>query len=262
MAGDYGGASTQFEMAVATSEEVYGTHLYNAACAAALAGDHDAAFARLNARINKEPDWYVDDPTADNDLASLHDDARWSNYVDTMTARRDRIEANFDKPLRARLQEIAQSDQNIRYEFLEAYRASEKNQALIDSLTREMQRVDSINQEAIGNILDTRGFVGSDKVGNACAVFWLVIQHAPLELQKKYFPLFEQASRRGDISLENIAMMDDRIAMFEGRTQRYGSQIVDGKLYQLLDPDKVDQWRHEMNMPPLADYLMQMGISR
>ena len=262
MAGDYGGASRQFEMAFATGEEVYGTHLYNAACAAALAGNHDAAFARLSARINKEPDWYVDDPTADNDLASLHDDARWSNYVDTMTARRDRIEANFDKPLRARLQEIAQSDQSIRYEFLEAYRANEKNQALIDSLTREMQRIDSINQEAICNILDTRGFVGSDKVGNACAVFWLVIQHAPLELQKKYFPLFEQASRRGDISLENIAMMDDRIAMFEGRPQRYGSQIVDGKLYQLLDPDKVDQWRHEMNMPPLADYLMQMGISR
>ncbi|MBR1551699.1 MAG: tetratricopeptide repeat protein [Muribaculaceae bacterium] len=261
MAGDFSGAYRQFEMAFATGNEIHGAHLYNAACAAALAGEKNAAFAWLNARLNKEPDWYVDDPAADNDLASLHDDARWSNYVDTLMARRDRIEANFDKPLRAQLQEIAQSDQSIRYEFLEAYRAAGQNQALIDSLTHAMQRVDSINQAAICHILDTRGFVGSDKVGNACAVFWLVIQHAPVELQKKYFPLFEQASQRGDISQECIAMMDDRIAMFEGRPQKYGSQIVDGRLYQLLDPEKVDQWRHDMGMPPLADYLMQMGIS-
>ena len=261
MAGDFSGAYRQFEIAFATGNEIHGAHLYNAACAAALAGEKNAAFAWLNARLNKEPDWYVDDPAADNDLASLHDDARWSNYVDTLMARRDRIEANFDKPLRAQLQEIAQSDQSIRYEFLEAYRAAGQNQALIDSLTHAMQRVDSINQAAICHILDTRGFVGSDKVGNACAVFWLVIQHAPVELQKKYFPLFEQASQRGDISQECIAMMDDRIAMFEGRPQKYGSQIVDGRLYQLLDPEKVDQWRHDMGMPPLADYLMQMGIS-
>ena len=99
-------------------------------------------------------------------------------------------------------------------------------------------------------------------MGNACAVFWLVIQHAPVELQKKYFNLFEQAARNGDISLEQVAMMDDRIAMHEGLPQRYGSQIVDGKLYQLLNPDKVDQWRKEMGMPPLDDYLKQMGANR
>lgn len=262
MAGDYAGASKQFAMAFCTGEEIAGSHLYNAACAAALAGDHNSAFARLNARLSHDPNWYVDDPAADRDLASLHTDKRWHAYCDTIMARRDRIEAHFDKPLRARLQEIGGRDQEIRYEFLEAYRAPVCDQARIDSLTREMQIVDSINQVAICNILDKHGFVGSDKVGNACAVFWLVIQHAPVELQKKYFNLFEQAAHNGDISLEQVAMMDDRIAMHEGRPQRYGSQIVDGKLYRLLNPDKVDQWRKEMGMPPLDDYLKQMGASR
>lgn len=262
MAGDYAGASKQFAMAFSTGDEIAGSHLYNAACAAALAGDHDSAFARLNARLSHDPNWYVDDPAADRDLASLHTDKRWHAYCDTIMARRDRIEAHFDKPLRARLQEIGSRDQEIRYEFLEAYRAPVRDQARIDSLTREMQLVDSINQVAICNILDKHGFVGSDKVGNACAVFWLVIQHAPVELQKKYFNLFERAAHNGDISLEQVAMMDDRIAMHEGRPQRYGSQIVDGKLYRLLNPDKVDQWRKEMGMPPLDDYLKQMGASR
>lgn len=262
MAGDYAGASKQFAMAFSTGDEIAGSHLYNAACAAALAGDHNSAFARLNARLSHDPNWYVDDPAADRDLASLHTDKRWHAYCDTIMARRDRIEAHFDKPLRARLQEIGGRDQEIRYEFLEAYRAPVRDQARIDSLTREMQLVDSINQVAICNILDKYGFVGSDKVGNACAVFWLVIQHAPVELQKKYFNLFERAAHNGDISLEQVAMMDDRIAMHEGRPQRYGSQIVDGKLYRLLNPDKVDQWRKEMGMPPLDDYLKQMGASR
>ena len=262
MKGDYAGASRQFELAFATSEKPYGYHLYNAACAAALAGHSDLAFARLQARLNYEPDWYVDEPEADNDLASLHSDPRWRAYADTVAARRHRIEANYDKPLRARLQAIAQSDQSIRYEFLNAYCAPERDQTLIDSLTREMQRIDSINQAAICDILDTQGFAGSDKVGNACAVFWLVIQHSPVELQKKYFSLFEEASLRGDISRENIAMMDDRIAMHEGRPQKYGSQIVDGVLYQLLDPDSVDRWRQEVGMQPLADYLRQMGATR
>ena len=262
MAADFAGASRQFALAFSTGEEIIGSHLYNAACAAARAGDYDSAFMRLNARLRREPNWYVDEPCGDPDLASLHTDTRWQAYCDTIMARRDRIEANFDKPLRARLQEIGSRDQEIRYEFLEAYRAPVRDQARIDSLTREMQLVDSINQVAICDILDKHGFVGSDKVGNACAVFWLVIQHAPVELQKKYFNLFEQAARNGDISLEQVAMMDDRIAMHEGLPQRYGSQIVDGKLYQLLNPDKVDQWRKEMGMPPLDDYLKQMGANR
>lgn len=260
MAGDYAGASRLFDHAFAVSHDIPGQHLYNAACAAAQAGLNDVAFRRLNARFENEPNWYVDDPNVDTDLASLHSDLRWKAYVDTIIARRDRIEAGYDKPLRAQLQAIAQRDQDIRHEFLNAYRATPRNQTLIDSLARQMQRIDSVNQAEICHILDTRGCVGSDLVGNASSVFWLVIQHAPVELQRRYFPLFVQAAQRGDLALENVAMMDDRIAMFEGRPQRYGTQIVDGKLYQLLDPAKVDLWRHEMGMQPLADYLRQMGV--
>ena len=65
-----------------------------------------------------------------------------------------------------------------------------------------------------------------------------------------------------DLARETVAMMDDRIAVFEGRPQKYGSQIVDGALYPLLNPDKTDQWRREMGMPPLEDYLRQMGVRK
>ena len=61
--------------------------------------------------------------------------------------------------------------------------------------------------------------------------------------------------------------MDDRIAMFEGRPQKYGSQIVENEkgqrvIYNLLDPAKVDQWRSEMDLNPLSDYMKQMGVEQ
>ncbi|EKC43802.1 hypothetical protein OBE_17811, partial [human gut metagenome] len=39
---------------------------------------------------------------------------------------------------------------------------------------------------------------------------------------KEYLPLFLKAAERGDIPRENVAMMEDRICLFEGRPQRYG----------------------------------------
>ena len=150
---------------------------------------------------------------------------------------------------------------------MNAYNAQPRNQALVDSLTNEMQRIDSINQSEICDILDSRGFVGKDVVGDACAVYWLVIQHSPVELQKKYFPMFVEAMHRGEMAKSQVAMMDDRIAMFEGRPQKYGSQIVENEkgqrvIYNLLDPAKVDQWRSEMDLNPLSDYMKQMGVEQ
>ena len=267
MQGDYVGASNAFDKAFTIKEKIQDNHLYNSACAAAMAGLNDKAFERLNMRLHRDPDWYVEDPNRDNDLVNIHSDKRWQTFCDTIARRRDRIEANYDKPLMARLRSIGRSDQDIRYEFLAAYNAQPRHQHLVDSLIIEMQKTDSINQKEICDILDTRGFVGKETVGDACAVYWLIIQHAPMELQKKYFQLFVDAMNRGDISKSQVAMMDDRIALFEQRPQKYGSQIVENEqgkrvIYQLLDPEKVDKWRKEMELNPLADYMKEMGVEQ
>lgn len=267
MKGDYLGASNAFDKAFTHKEQIQGSHLYNGACAAAMAGLTDKAFERLNMRLHRDSDWYVENPNEDHDLANIHADERWQAYCDTIARRRDRIEANYDKPLMLRLRSIGRSDQAIRYEFLAAYNAQPRNQQRVDSLIAEMQKTDSINQKEICDILDTRGFAGKETVGDACAVYWLIIQHAPVALQKKYFPLFVEAMNRGDIAKSQVAMMDDRIAMFEGRPQKYGSQIVEDEqgrrvVYRLLDPEKVDEWRKQMELNPLADYMKEMGVEQ
>ena len=63
---------------------------------------------------------------------------------------------------------------------------------------------------------------------------------------------------------DNIALLEDRIAMHEGRPQRYGSQVVENSegelvIYTLLDKDSVDIWRAAVGLNPLEEYAKQMN---
>ena len=54
------------------------------------------------------------------------------------------------------------------------------------------------------------------------------------------------------------------MAVFEGRPQIYGSQLPqdeDGRYvpFELLDAQKVDDWRKEVGMEPLEEYLKNMN---
>ena len=267
MVGEYEASSKTFGKALEMKDFIQPIHLYNGACAAALADDMETAFSRLYTKLEREKDWYSDNIANDDDLISLHDDSRWQILIDSLNLRKHRIEANFDKPLRRRLQMIMKTDQEVRIVFLAAHNRQPHDSIAEAEALHEMQRVDKLNQEQICKILDSRGFVGSDKVGDAVGTFWAVIQHSDVNIQKKYLPLFQEAAQKGDIAKEGVAMMEDRINMFEGKPQRYGSQIEEDehgnpRLYKLLDESKVDEWRSEMGMEPLKDYLRKMRINR
>ena len=267
LVGEYEASSETFGKALEMKDFIQPIHLYNGACAAALADDIETAFSRLYTKLEREKDWYSDNIANDDDLVSLHDDSRWHILIDSLNLRKHRIEANFDKPLRRRLQMIMKTDQEVRIVFLAAHNRQPHDSIAEAEALHEMQRVDKLNQEQICKILDSKGFVGSDKVGNAVGTFWAVIQHSDINIQKKYLPLFREAAQRGDIAKESVAMMEDRINMFEGKPQRYGSQIEEDehgnpRLYKLLDESKVDEWRSEMGMEPLKDYLRKMRIYR
>ncbi len=266
MVQDFALAKDMFTKAFALDVTPAGNHLSNAASVSALAGDADAAFGFLWRRAELDKDWYSEYVPQDRDLQTLHADPRWQTLLDTLATRQARIEANFDQPLRKRLQEISRADQNIRYQFIMAMQEQPVDSAKLMNLQQEMQRTDSLNTAEICKILDTRGWVGKDKVGEACATFWLVIQHANTELQKKYLPIFQEGAASGELSKEQVAMMEDRINVNEGKPQKYGSQIIQdpetGKFIvaPLLDESKVDEWRKEVGMPPLAEYVKRWDI--
>lgn len=66
---------------------------------------------------------------------------------------------------------------------------------------------------------------------------------------------------------DDVALLEDRLALRQGKKQIYGSQVSldnqSGKYYveNLQDPENVDKRRAAVGLPPLAEYLKQWGIN-
>lgn len=166
-----------------------------------------------------------------------------------------------ETPLAKVLDTIYQRDQSTRNAYLDARKRNERP-ALIDSLEQIMRRADKENLAKVNEIIGEHGWLGPQKVGmNASQGLFLVIQHADLQTQERYLPMIRQAEKNGETLSSNLAILEDRVAMRNGRKQIYGSQgftdPLTGKkyIYPLTDPDNLDKRRKSMGMPPMAEYV-------
>ncbi|MFD1284318.1 DUF6624 domain-containing protein [Mesonia ostreae] len=121
---------------------------------------------------------------------------------------------------------------------------------------------DSINLIKIQNILDERGWLGSDVIGRqGNSTLFLVIQHSDLEIQEKYLPMMRDAVDEGNARASSLALLEDRVALRKGEKQIYGSQIgrdpETGEFYvsPLIDPENVDKRRAKVGLGSIADYV-------
>ena len=57
---------------------------------------------------------------------------------------------------------------------------------------------------------------------------WLVLQHAidSPELQRKYLSILKNAAEAGEVTAAQVAYLEDRIRVFKGRPQRFGTQFA------------------------------------
>lgn len=239
---------------------------YNAGCAAALAGDSKQAFTWLNLAIGKG--WAnLDHLQSDTDLTSLHQAKEWQELIAFGQREVDRMEANYNKPLQKELEQIFKEDQSVRFAYIDAQNKFGFKSRQVDSLARVVMRADSVNLKKVKAILDQHGWVGPKVVGGqASQALFLVIQHSDLASQQKYLPIMRDAVKRGDANGSALALLEDRVALGEGRKQTYGSQIgrdeKSGKYYvlPLEDPDHVDERREKVGLGKLADYVKRWDI--
>ena len=103
---------------------------------------------------------------------------------------------------------------------------------------------DHRNQELVISIIEKCGMPTLNEVTQKhMNAIWLGLQHTDEKNRKKYFPQIEKAVENGDLSKQQYALMKDRILMDEGKPQIYGSQIKNGKLYKLENPETVNHPR-------------------
>lgn len=171
-----------------------------------------------------------------------------------------------DKVLSARMDSLYQEDQKYRLE-LGKLKKEKAPQKVLDSLSAVIKVKDSSNLAFVEKWIDKHGWLGPQEIGfmGIQAVF-LVIQHADLKTQKKYYPMLKKAEREGTILSSNIALLEDRIAVREGRKQTYGSQFyVDSEskkniVYPLENVEDVDGLRKSMGLQPMQEYLKDWSV--
>lgn len=241
---------------------------YNAACSWALAGEPDSAFFQLK-RITEWMDYAnLRHISNDTDLNSLHTDKRWQEVITLVKANKERLEVNYDKPLVAKLDSIYEEDQGLRNQIASVEAEYGRDSKEMKAHWRRIWVADSLNQIKVLRILDERGWLGPDVVGpTGSSALFLVIQHADLATQEKYLPMMREAVKDGRASGNNLALLEDRVLMRNGKHQRYGSQIgrdpETGEHYlsPLEDPDDVDARRASVGLGPLADYLRNWDLT-
>lgn len=133
----------------------------------------------------------------------------------------------------------AKRDQKIQYE------SNESSILLIDSLYKKL------------------GWLHHAQVGyNASMAQFLVIQHASLPVMKKWKPRVKQASKQALTLVENYCLLVDRIRMYSGKKQIYGTQPVFDTVtnryqpYPIANKKNVDKRRKSKGMEPLSRALL------
>jgi hypothetical protein len=116
------------------------------------------------------------------------------------------------------------------------------------------------NATRLNEIITLQGWPTEENVGkDGAEAAWLIAQHAigDPQLQRQSLPLLRSAAASGHVPMWHAAYLADRIALYEGRPQRYGTQWVDDPIdgrtrpWKLVDSDRVNEFRADVGLPPL-----------
>ena len=168
--------------------------------------------------------------------------------------------------LRNVLLEIREADQAPRLELM-ALMATHDNappDSLLLPLALWMRQSDAEQLARLAPLIDRYGWPERSVVGEEAAqAAFLVVQHAPADVQELYLPLLEAAVAEGEAAPGDLALLTDRVLTFRGEPQRYGSQVtsVNGAraFHPIEDVATVDARRAEVGLEPLAAYAERLG---
>lgn len=124
-----------------------------------------------------------------------------------------------------------------------------------------MQTVDKRNTKRMKKIVSEYGWPTKRKVGaDGTRAAWLLVQHADLDpvFQRLCLEKMTPFQESGEVMLEDVAYLSDRVLVNEGKPQVYGTQFhsVEGvrQPRPIRDPDNVDKRRKSMGLNTMKEY--------
>lgn len=130
-----------------------------------------------------------------------------------------------------------------------------------DGYNREMEQLHIRNADILDGLIDEIGYPTIDKVGaEASEAAWLVIQHSisKPDFMEKCLGLLQEVVKDCRANPKNLAYLADRVAVFRGRKQLYGTQFDWDKMGQLSpkpydNRTKVNQRRKSIGLNSLEE---------
>jgi hypothetical protein len=122
------------------------------------------------------------------------------------------------------------------------------------------------NIHYLREVVERYGWIDIPRFGKAAAAAAVfAAKHAnDIRLEQVALPIAEKDARENGGGKEIVAVLVDDLLITLGQKQKYGTQVdkdEHGQAYLIPveDPAKVDAYRKELGLPPLADYLNKLS---
>lgn len=264
--GNIKGAVAEYSRLVKANTENRGI-IYNYACVLSLDQQADSAFRYLYLAEKNKPST---DAFTDPDFIYLRDDSRWKEFEDYTVNLINLSNGNpvKDKTYASQLWKMLCLDQYSFYETALAARKLGPDSPVVSALRRLQNIKNENNLGELEALLSEKGWPKRSQVGpEASSAAFFILQHSNAKAQEKYITMFEKCCRENEADWRQYALLFDRMRMNQNLPQRYGTHPrLDNRttgravLYPLEDETRVDEWRKEIGLEPLKEYLKKANI--
>jgi hypothetical protein len=165
------------------------------------------------------------------------------------------VSAFMDESLEKALLDMEARDRTVRAELT-------AHGALDHHYHQRLEELHRANASRLRQMIAIFGWPGTMLVGTRGAqAAWRIALHSMAEPQfmRQCRDLLNAASENGDVPRWQFAMLDDRVRVYEGRAQHYGTQLRQGadglEPYPLENESRVNSMRMQVGLPPLQETL-------
>lgn len=138
-------------------------------------------------------------------------------------------------------------------------RALDRDQGVRKGLIDNIQEIDKMNRDTIVSILDHCNWPESKEEIES---IWYVIQHSGTGKMSYYYPKFKEMVKLDLLEDSLMAKMEDRMLMFNGYPQIYGTQFTGEPrtFHEIKDILRVNERRKSVGLCPIEQKAKSAGI--
>jgi|WetSurMetagenome_2_1015567.scaffolds.fasta_scaffold281814_1 hypothetical protein len=264
--GDIPGAIAEFEKGL-VRDPADQRNIYNLACSLSINKQLDRCFKYLTIAVEMKPSIEM---LTEPDLLNAREDQRWreveARLIEALNAKPN--QSIKDVEYAKALWRLHAWDQAFFTEIGIAGRKIGMKSSVVEALWKFKFMVQERNEQELDRLVTAKGWPRAGSVGReASMAAYLVAMHSHTGLQKKYLSAIKQICAEKELPWLRYALIYDRSLFNENKPQHYGTHTKynevtkSEELYPLEDESRVNEWRKEIGLPPLEEYLKQFNIT-